>query len=151
MRILHVWLCLGVIVDKLTAGSQLGTTVPKKTRASFSQIYYLFVWPISCLRHSIVWLYPWINENLRSIMNFDSKLFLLATLYLTFYRNIVNGQRKICRANFYISKTDNLKQLSPKNWWHEVKRLSGMDENMNIISSFLSENAEHLSSKELAS
>ena len=47
-------------------------------------------------------------------------------------------------------KVNNLKQLNPKNWWHEVKRLSGMDNNVNLKSCIQIENAEHLSLKELA-
>ena len=48
------------------------------------------------------------------------------------------------------TKVNNLKQLNPKNWWHEVKRLSGMDNNVNLKSCIQIENAEHLSLKELA-
>ena len=41
-------------------------------------------------------------------------------------RNQVNRERKTCRAKFYKSKVEHLKNCSPAAWWKEVKKLSGM-------------------------
>jgi hypothetical protein len=43
-----------------------------------------------------------------------------------FYRNRINRARKLCRAKFYASDVKQLKKSNPKNWWREVKRISGM-------------------------
>jgi hypothetical protein len=42
-----------------------------------------------------------------------------------YYRNLVNRNRKKCRSKYYLSKVYNLKNSRPKNWWKEVKRISG--------------------------
>ena len=42
-----------------------------------------------------------------------------------FYRNAVNRKRKLCKANFYETKVEQMKQSDPKSWWKEVYRLSG--------------------------
>ena len=50
------------------------------------------------------------------------------------YRNLVNGERKTCRAKYYESKIQQFKGVTPRKWWHEVKRLSGMKStNVNVI------------------
>ena len=43
-----------------------------------------------------------------------------------YYRNLVNRERKICRAKCYKSKNQHLKRQHPRKWWSEVKRLSNM-------------------------
>ena len=40
-------------------------------------------------------------------------------------RNLVNRERKACRARYHESKVQQLKGKNPKKWWDEVKRLSG--------------------------
>jgi len=42
------------------------------------------------------------------------------------YRNEVNRQRKILRANFYSTKVKDLEQTKPNQWWHAVKQISSM-------------------------
>ena len=42
-----------------------------------------------------------------------------------YLRNLVNRERKACRARYYESKVQQLKGKNPKKWWDEVKRLSG--------------------------
>ena len=50
------------------------------------------------------------------------------------YRNLVNRGRKTCRAKYYESKIQQFKGVTPKKWWQEVKRLSGMKStNVNVI------------------
>ena len=42
-----------------------------------------------------------------------------------YFRNLVNRERKACRACYYESKVQQLKGENPKKWWYEVKWLSG--------------------------
>ena len=41
------------------------------------------------------------------------------------HRNVVTKERKACRAKYYESKVQQLKDENPKFWWDAVKRLSG--------------------------
>lgn len=97
---------------------------------------------------------PWINEDLKRLIKQRQRAFSCgnATTF-KFYRNKVNRVRKACRASFYTSKVEHLKQLKPKEWWREVKRISGMisfSKTTNISSQLQVENTDHLSSTELA-
>ena len=67
-----------------------------------------------------------------------------------FYRNWVNRKRKTCKANYYKTKVDNLKQTNPKHWWREVKRISGMVSHSSLQDCIQSENLEHLPLADLA-
>ena len=40
-------------------------------------------------------------------------------------RNLVNRERKMCRANYYQAKVEHLKKCKPSEWWKEVKKLGG--------------------------
>ena len=40
-------------------------------------------------------------------------------------RNAVNRERKSCKAKYYSSKVEDLKGTNPKQWWREMKKLSG--------------------------
>ena len=42
-----------------------------------------------------------------------------------YFRNLVNRERKACRARYYESKVQQLKGENPNKWWDEVKLLSG--------------------------
>ena len=68
--------------------------------------------------------HPWISEDFRRLIQLRQRSFLSGnnTLF-KFYRNRVNGKRKTCKANYYKSNEDNLKQSNPKHWWREVKAL----------------------------
>ena len=44
-----------------------------------------------------------------------------------YYRNVVNVERKKCKAAYYDDKIKSLKHVKPGNWWSAVKRISGMD------------------------
>ena len=49
--------------------------------------------------------HPWINEKLRNLIKFRQQAFASGNLTLfKFYRNKVNRQRKICRANITIQR-----------------------------------------------
>ena len=43
-----------------------------------------------------------------------------------YLRNRVNRERKTCKAQYYESKVNHLKDFKPYAWWKEIKRLSGM-------------------------
>ena len=57
-----------------------------------------------------------------------------------FYRNQVNRERKRVKAKYYESKVKGLKNIEPKKWWYECKKLCGMSKpNINIASKLLDE------------
>ena len=95
--------------------------------------------------------HPWINEDLRRLIQLRQRAFFFKndTLF-KFYRNRVNRKRKTCKANYYKTKVDNLKQSNPKHWWREVKRISGMVSHSSLQDCIQSENVEHLPLADLA-
>lgn len=95
--------------------------------------------------------FPWINEDFKRLIQLRQRAFVSGNVTLfKFYRNKVNRIRKSCRATFYKSKVENLKQLNPKQWWREVKRISGMLSSSTLRDCIQIENSDHLSSVELA-
>ena len=56
----------------------------------------------------------------RAFKNDDKELFRL-------YRNRVNRERKICRARFFSSKVQHLKESKPSQWWNDVEKNSRYD------------------------
>ena len=68
-----------------------------------------------------------------------------------FYRNAVNRERKSCKARFYKSNVEHMKEENPKVWWKEVKRLCGFNSNSGNASSDIHiEGIENLTDQELA-
>ena len=68
-----------------------------------------------------------------------------------FYRNVVNRERKSCKASFYKVKVEHMKDENPKLWWKEVKRLSGSQSNSgNVINHIYIEELEDCNNQELA-
>ena len=69
-----------------------------------------------------------------------------------FYRNVVNRERKACKANFYKSKkVEHMKEENLKAWWKEVKRLCGAQSfSGNVTSQIQLEGVENIKAKELA-
>ena len=71
----------------------------------------------------------WMNLRLKSLIQKRQKAFVSNDTDSTnfkFYRNLVNRERKSCRAKFYKSNIQNMKDENPSRWWKEVKRLSNM-------------------------
>ena len=70
---------------------------------------------------------PWFTPELKNLIklrqrafkNDDKELFRL-------YRNRVNRERKICRARFFSSKVQHLKESKPSQWCNDVKKIAGM-------------------------
>ena len=84
------------------------------------------------------------NDQLRHAKNLPSSSF-------KFYRNVVNRERKSCKASFYKVKVEHMKDENPKLWWKEVKRLSGSQSNSgNVINHIHIEEIEDFNNQELA-
>lgn len=43
-----------------------------------------------------------------------------------YYRNLVNRERKRLRSHYFSSKVGQLKNTKASAWWHELKKISGM-------------------------
>ena len=80
---------------------------------------------------------PWINQRLKSFIQKRQEAFNIYgvnSIQFKQYRNLVNRERKTCRAKYYESKIQQFKGVTPRKWWQEVKRLSGMKStNVNVI------------------
>ncbi|XP_022795149.1 uncharacterized protein LOC111333792 [Stylophora pistillata] len=72
---------------------------------------------------------PWVNQQLKGLIHSRQKALAQGDQeqYRTL-RNRVNRERKACRAKFYNSKVEHLKDCKPAVWWREVKKLSGMSD-----------------------
>ncbi|CAB4020356.1 Hypothetical predicted protein [Paramuricea clavata] len=97
---------------------------------------------------------PWITNHFKSLIIERQKAFSTYgpdSSSFKSLRNQVNRERKICKSNYYKLRVHQLKQTDSKEWWKEVKRLSGMastrsSDIRNIIDI---ENLEQLSEQEL--
>ena len=71
---------------------------------------------------------PWMNSTLSNLIRNRQKALNQGNIdEFKRLRNQVNRKRKSCRAKYYESSVQHLKQCKPSNWWKEVKRLSGME------------------------
>jgi hypothetical protein len=68
---------------------------------------------------------PWMTTDLKSQIKKRQMALAGGNVTFKYYRNMVNRNRKKCRSKYYLSKVHNLKNSRPKNWWKEVKRISG--------------------------
>ena len=69
---------------------------------------------------------PWMTSHLKRLILQRQKAFALGNNFLfKLLRNKVNRERKRCRKVYYKKKVSNLLDSKPKNWWREVKQLSG--------------------------
>ena len=97
---------------------------------------------------------PWMTQHLKSLILKRQKAFHqqgAESVQFKFYRNAVNRERKTCKANFYKSKVESMKDENPKAWWKEAKRLSGAQSSSgNLINQIQADGVENLSAKELA-
>ena len=95
---------------------------------------------------------PWLSTKLRDLIRKRQVAFhnnKMSTQF-KFYRNAVNRERKLCKAKFYASKVKDLKGASPRQWWKEVKKLSGSKNDTNLMSSLNVPEYDQLSRKEIA-
>ena len=76
---------------------------------------------------------------------------LIKSAQYKFYRNAVNRERKSCKAVFYETKVQSMKEENPKACWREVKRLSGArSHSVALCNHIHAEGAEELSPQDLA-
>ena len=97
---------------------------------------------------------PWMTSELNSLISKRQRAFHdhgpQSILFKT-YRNAVNRKRKNCKATFYESKVDGMKEKDPKAWWKEVKRPSGaLKSSSNLIPPLEIEELEGLPMCEMA-
>ena len=95
---------------------------------------------------------PWITTDLKRLITLRQRALSSGKSDLfKFYRNKVNKTRKLCRAKFFASRVNHLKEHKPKMWWSYVKRISGMTSSCSNLQSQLPvDNIYHLSPKDLA-
>ena len=95
---------------------------------------------------------PWITTDLKRLITLRQRALSSGKSDLfKFYRNKVNKTRKLCRAKFFASRVNHLKEYKPKMWWSYVKRISGMSSSCSNLQSQLQvDNIDHLPPKDLA-
>ena len=80
---------------------------------------------------------PWMNNKLKSLIKKRQQAFIThgskSTMFKQ-YRNLVNRERKLCRAKYYELNIHKLKEKNPKKWWSEVKRVSNFSTKREPIS-----------------
>lgn len=54
-----------------------------------------------------------------------------------FYWNAINRERKLCRAKYYASKVKGPKGVNLRQWWNEVRKLSGSEKQTSSLPSCL--------------
>ena len=70
---------------------------------------------------------PWINERLKSMIRERQRALARGDdANFRRLRNSVNRLRKLCRAKYYASNVEQLRDCEPRRWWKEVKKLAGM-------------------------
>ena len=97
---------------------------------------------------------PWMTPHFKSLILKRQRAFHehgAESSSFKFYRNVVNRERKSCKASFYKVKVEHMKDENPKLWWKEVKRLSGSQSNSgNVINHIYIEELEDCNNQELA-
>ena len=71
---------------------------------------------------------PWMTQRVKALILKRQKAFTMhgpESSQFKYLRNLVNRERKACRARYYESKVQQLKGKNPTKWWDEAKRLSG--------------------------
>ena len=69
---------------------------------------------------------PWMTSTLKRLIVQRQKAFAAGNKSVfKLLRNKVNRERKRCRKVYYKNKVRNLQDSKPKDWWREVKQLSG--------------------------
>ena len=97
---------------------------------------------------------PWMTQHLKSLILKRQKAFHNKgrnLLQYKMYRNVVNRERKVCKANFYKLEVENMKEKNPRVWWKEVKRLCGAHQHSSdLISQIHAHDVRELSPNDLA-
>lgn len=70
---------------------------------------------------------PWINKQLKSLIHQRKVAFARGDLVsVCRLHNHVSRLRKSCRAKYYASEVEHLRNCRPRTWWKEVKTLWGI-------------------------
>ena len=68
----------------------------------------------------------WITAEFKKLIKLRQRAFAKGDKDLFHvYRNRVNRERKFCRARFYLSKVQDLKETKPSQWWSDFKKIAG--------------------------
>jgi len=96
---------------------------------------------------------PWVTDRIRELVRNRQVAYMSGNM-VTYrsYRNQVNRAVKTMRSRFYRSKVKQLKDSSPKGWWHHIKSLSGMGKTSNnalqgLANDLCNSNTEMLANK----
>ena len=94
------------------------------------------------------------TQHLKSLILKRRKAFHnhgVASTPYKFYRNVVNRERKLCKANFYKSKIEHTKKENPRVWWKEIKRICGAQRNTTTLTDHIQDEVvKDLSAKAIA-
>ena len=84
---------------------------------------------------------PWMTGHLKHLIKCRQKALKdNCPTQFKFYRNQVNRERKRVKVKYYESKVKDLKNIEPKKWLSECKKLCGMSKpNIDIASKLLDE------------
>ena len=95
---------------------------------------------------------PWMSTKLKDLIRMRQVAFYSNknSIQFKFYRNAVNRERKLCKAKYYASKVQDLKGANPRQWWKEVKKISGSVNSIKLMSSLNVPGYDNLSHKEIA-
>ena len=70
---------------------------------------------------------PWITPEFINLIKRRQQAFAKKNMAVyRYYRNLVNRERKRLRSHYFSSKVSQLKNTKPSAWWHELKKISGM-------------------------
>ncbi len=76
----------------------------------------------------------WVNDDFLSMIAMRQYYFHTNnTAMFRIYRNKVNRERKKLEAKFYENKMNGLKKENPKEWWNEIKDITGRKKKSNDL------------------
>ena len=86
---------------------------------------------------------PWMTSHLKRLIQQRQKAFASDNKFMfKLLRNKVNRERKRCRKVYYKKKVSNLLDSKPKDWWREIKQLSGQNSTRKDLRSMIRLDAE---------
>ena len=97
---------------------------------------------------------PWMSIKLRNLISKRQAIFhsKAKDSQYKLLRNAVNRERMSCKSKYYASKVQDLKGANPKQWWKEVKKLSGSTtkEHCDLLNTLTVPDFEAMSREEIA-
>ena len=89
---------------------------------------------------------PWMTSNLKRLI----RAFVNGNITYKLLRNKVNREKKHCSKIYYNNKVKDLQQTKPRDWWREVKQLSGSTKTYRPNLRSIIKNEDNLTDPELA-